>query len=170
MQVLEERTEKDLTSVTLLQIMLEEQRRSARVPARLLCELIRNGACQAPLAAPAPPERPERRPTEVPEPKVIRDGNEQRLHCVVERGQQANDRAREMLATSQQAMLDLQRRMNERVGTAFEVVAAVGKLKRELAHITGRIEDLDERLRGIREEPAVGMPTAHRRPEIRTVP
>ena len=170
-QVLEERTERDLTGVTLLQIVLEEQKRSARVPARLLCELIRNGACQVPSPGPAPvPERSERRPPEAAEAKVVRDGNEQRLHCVVERGQQANDRAREMLATSQQAVLELQRRMNERVGTAFEVVAAVGKLKRELAHITGRIDYLDERLRGIREEPAAALPAAHRRPEIRTVP
>lgn len=161
-QVLEERTEQDLTGVTLLQIILEEQRRSARVSPRLLSDLIRRGSCEVPNAG----ERPPLQAAEVN--KGVRDGAEQRLHCVVERGQQANDRAKEMVASSQQAVLDLQRRMNERVGAAFEVVAAVGKLKRELAHITGRIEYLDERLREIRD-PAPAL-VASRRPELRTVP
>jgi polyhydroxyalkanoate synthesis repressor PhaR len=162
-KVVEERTENDLTGVTLLQIILEEQRRSARVPTRLLSELIRNGA------SPVQPA-PERRAPDAAEVRVIRDGAEQRLHCVVERGQQANDRAKEMLAASQQAVLELQRRMNERVGAAFEVVAAVGKLKRELAHIIGRIEYLDERLQGIREEPRATVAAASRRPELRSAP
>jgi hypothetical protein len=67
-------------------------------------------------------------------------------------------------------VLQLQQKMNERVGAAFEVVAAVGKLKRELAYITGRIEYLDERLQGIRGEPAVNMAATTRRSELRTAP
>ncbi len=163
-RVLEERTERDLTGVTLLQIILEEQRRYDKVSPRLLCDLIRKGACELP-----PPS--EAGPADAAEPATgIRDGAEQRLHVVMERGQHANDRAREMVALSQQAMRELQRRMNERVGAAFEVVAAVGKLKRELAHITGRIEYLDERLRWIREEPSPVLGSVRRRPELRTVP
>jgi polyhydroxyalkanoate synthesis repressor PhaR len=163
--VVEERTEKDLTAVTLLQIILEEQRRNARVSPRLLCELIRSGTCEVPLGA-------ERAPAQSMEAwKTFRDGAEQRLNAVLDRGQHGSDRAKEMVAASQQAVLQLQQKMNERVGAAFEVVAAVGKLKRELAYITGRIEYLDERLRGIRPEPAATLAaSATRRPELRTAP
>ncbi len=162
-RVVEERTDKDLTGVTLLQVMLEEQRRSDRVSPRILCELIRSGVCEVPRA-------PQEAQAPGPQGVVVRDGAEQRLHVVVERGQHANDRAREMVAHTQQAVHELQKRMNERVGAAFEVVAAVGKLKRELAHITGRIEYLDERLRGIRDEPAPAVVAARRGPELRSAP
>jgi polyhydroxyalkanoate synthesis repressor PhaR len=160
-QVVEERTERDLTGVTLLQIILEEQRRSSKVSARLLCELIRGGTCDSPSPA-------ERSPVQAQEAaKVIQDGAEQRLQVVLERGQQASDRAKEMVAASQQAVLQLQQKMNERVGAAFEVVAAVGKLKRELAHIAGRIEYIDERLSGIRDDAPPELVAQPRRAELR---
>ncbi len=160
-QVVEERTERDLTGVTLLQIVLEEQRRSSKVSPRLLCELIRDGTCGIPYPA-------GRSPVEAQgTTKDLRDGAEQRLGGVVERGQQASDRAKEMMAASQQAVLQLQRKMNERVGAAFEVVAAVGKLKRDLAHIAGRIEYLDERLRGIRDDARPELVAQPPSPELR---
>jgi polyhydroxyalkanoate synthesis repressor PhaR len=163
-QVVEERTDRDLTAVTLLQIILEEQRRSSKVSPQLLCELIRSGTCEAQRGG----ERASSQGLEIS--AAVRERAEQRLHCVLDRGQAANDRAKEMVATSQEAVLQLQRKMNERVGAAFEVVAAVGKLKRELAYITGRIEFLDERLRGIRGDTAAGLGGAPGRPELRTAP
>lgn len=160
-QVVEERTERDLTGVTLLQIVLEEQRRSSKVSPRLLCELIRSGTCVTLHPA-------ERAPAQAQEAtKDIRDGAEERLQGVLERGQHASDRAKEMVAASQRAVLQLQQKMNERVGAAFEVVAAVGKLKRELAHITGRIEFLDERLRGIRDDARPELVAQPPSPELR---
>jgi len=161
-QVVEERTDRDLTAVTLLQIILEEQRRSAKVSPRLLCELIRSGTCES--RSSAAPEQGVEVST------AVRDRAEQRLRCVLERGQLANDRAKEMVSASQEAVLQLQRKLNERVGSAFEVVAAVGKLKRELAYITGRIEYFDERLRGIRAEPVPGLGAASGRHELRSAP
>ena len=161
-QVVEERTDRDLTAVTLLQIILEEQRRSAKVSPRLLCELIRGGTCES--RGSAAPEQGVEVST------AVRDRAEQRLHCVLERGQLANDRAKEMVSASQEAVLQLQRKLNERVGSAFEVVAAVGKLKRELAYITGRIEYFDERLRGIRAEPVPGLGASSGRHELRSAP
>ncbi len=149
-QVVEERTHRDLTSVILVQIILEEEKRVSRTTPRLLCELIRNDGGEAQYP----------RPTECTEAELldrmeaIRTGTEQRLHAVIHRGQLAGDRANEMVAAAQQAALQLQWEMNERVGAAFEVVAALGKLKRELAYASRRIEDLQERLRGLRGEAA----------------
>lgn len=156
-QIVDERTHRDLTSITLVQIILEEEKRVPRTTPRLLCELIRNDGGQAPHPqAQLPMEcTAERTQAEwLDRMEAVRTGTEQRLHAVIHRGQLAGDRAKEMVATAQQAALQLQWEMNERVGAAFEVVAALGKLKRELAYASRRIEDLQERLRGLRGEAA----------------
>ncbi len=147
-RILDDRTNRDLTSVTLVQIIFESEKRYSRMNMRLLCDLIRNGGAQA-------QQWVENTQAEVLEKaETVRQVAEQRVHVVLDRGQQASDRAKEMVAASQEALVQLQRKMNERVGAAFEVVATVGKLKRELGRIAGRIGDLQERLRELREPAA----------------
>ncbi len=140
-QIVDERTRRDLTSVTLVQIILEEEKRASSTSPRVLCDLIRKVGGQARETV-----------------ETLRACTEQRLHAVLQRGQLASDRAKEMVAASQEAVLQLQGEMNERVGAAFEVVATLGKLKRELSHTSRRIEDLKERLRGLRGEPVADDP------------
>ncbi len=156
-QIVEERTQRDLTSITLVQIILEEEKRVPRTTPRLLCELIRNDGRQPQASQAQPPIERAAECTQaalLDRMEAIRTGTEQRLHAIIHRGQLAGDRANEMVAAAQQAALQLQWEMNERVGAAFEVVAALGKLKRELAYASRRIEDLQERLRGLRGEAA----------------
>ena len=154
-QVVEERTRRDLTSVILVQIILEEEKRVSRTTPSLLCELIRNdgGQAQHPQAQHPTECTAERTQADLLDRmEAIRTGTEQRLHAVIHRGQLTGVRAKEMVLDAQQAALQLQYEMNERVGAAFEVVAALGKLKREIAYASRRIEDLQERLRGLRGE------------------
>ncbi len=157
--ILDDRSNRDLTSITLVQIIFEAEKRYSRMNMRLLCDLIRNGGGQP------PPRESTPQPEALQSTEGIQQVLGQSMDVVLERGRQLTDRAQEMVASSQEAVVQLQRKMNERLGSAFEVVATVGKLKRELGRIAGRIEDLRERLRGLREPAPLELDRA--RPDSR---
>ena len=136
-RILDDRTGRDLTSVSLVQIIFEEEKRVSRMDLQLLGDLIRGGrqACRDVGTTPAAGTL-----------EALAEAAEQRARLAVRRADQACLRAGEMVASSQEALAQVQRKMNERVGAAFEVVATVGKLKRELGRIAGRLGELQERL------------------------
>jgi polyhydroxyalkanoate synthesis repressor PhaR len=146
-KVVEHRTSRDLTRSTLVKIIFQQERKVSKLDESALQALIR-GAGGLPLSPLACAGRDANDGAE-----ATRVAAEQRLGVFVERGERASDRAKEMLTTAHAGIADLQRRLNERVGAAWSVVADLGKVNRELRHLCVRIEELDERLRSLRAGP-----------------
>ncbi len=147
-KIVEHRTSRDLTRATLVKIIFQQEKRMSKLDERALQALIR-GANGLTLSNPGYAGYDANNGAE-----TLRVTAEQRLGVFLERGERASDRAKEALTTSHAAIADLQRKLNERVGVAWGVVADLGKVNRELRHLCFRIEDLDERLRSLRDRPA----------------
>ncbi len=150
-KVLEHRTSRDVTRATLIKIVLQRERKTSKLDELFLQALVRGGGGLALASA----ERDGGNRAE-----AIRSAAEQRLEDLVERGERASDRAKETLATTHAAVGELQRKLNERVGAAWGVVAELGKVNRELRHVCVRIEELDERLRSLRARPTQVPPVS----------
>ncbi len=139
-KVLDNRTKEDLTSVTLTQIIFEEEKKTARISLRTLRELIRSGGDRAvQFVGDAQAELRER-------VEAVRQAAEQSVQSLLTKGQQPIDRARELVAASQEAVLQAQRRVDERVRTTIESMTSFTDLRRELIQLSDRIRELEEKV------------------------
>jgi polyhydroxyalkanoate synthesis repressor PhaR len=128
-RILDNRTKEDLTSVTLAQIIFEEEKKTSKMSLRTLKDLIRHGG--------------ERAQQLVEEAQAdLRD----RVHGLLPRVQATGDRAKDLVAASQEAVAQFQRRVDERVRAAMDGVANLPELRRDLQQLTARLEDLERRL------------------------
>ena len=128
-RILDNRTKEDLTSVTLAQIIFEEEKKTSKMSLRTLKDLIRHGS--------------ERAQQFVDEAQAdLRD----KVHTLIPRVQATGDRAKDLVAASQEAVTQFQRRIDERVRAAMDGVANLPELRRDLQQLTARLEDLERRL------------------------
>jgi polyhydroxyalkanoate synthesis regulator phasin len=74
------------------------------------------------------------------------------VQTLLKTGQQTSDRAKEMMAASQEAVGQFQRRIDERVRTAVEGMSSLSDLRREVNELTGRIGDLERKLRDLEDK------------------
>jgi polyhydroxyalkanoate synthesis repressor PhaR len=139
-KIVDNRTKEDLTSVTLAQIIFEEEKKTSKVSLDMLKDLIRYGGevaqrfvegTQAELRGKV---------------EAVRAAAEQRVQNLITRSQDTRDRAMELVQSSQEAMLALQRRVDERVRAAVEGMANLAEVRRQLEDIGRRIEGLEKRL------------------------
>lgn len=139
-KVIDNRTKEDLTSVTLAQIIFEEEKKTSKMSLRTLKDMIRfGGERAAQLVEDTQAELRGR-------VEAVRQAAEQRVQTLLKTGQQTGDRAREMVATSQEAVAQFQRRVDERVRTAVEGMSSVTDLRRDLTALSDRIAQLEQRL------------------------
>jgi polyhydroxyalkanoate synthesis repressor PhaR len=135
LKVLDNRTKEDLTSVTLAQIIFEEEKKTSRVSLRMLRDLVRHGGERAQAFV---EERVE----------AARAAAENRVQSLFSKGGAlGTDRAKEIVAASQEAVSQLQRRIDDRVRHAIEGIQSVPELKREIARLQARIAELEEKLK-----------------------
>ena len=139
-QIVDNRTKEDLTSVTLAQIIFEEEKKTSKMSLKTLLTLIRSGGERAAqLVEGTQAELRER-------VEAVRQAAEQRVQALVQRSQQTSDRAKELVATSQEAVQQFQRRIDERVKAAMEGMTAVGDQQRELADLSRKLDELERRI------------------------
>ena len=139
-RVLDNRTKEDLTSVTLAQIIFEEEKKTSKMSLRTLKDLIRYGSERAAqLVGDTHAELRGR-------VEAVRLAAEQRVQTLLKTGQQTGDRAKEMVAASQEAMAQFQRRVDERVRAGFEGMSALSDLRREVSEISTRIAALEKKI------------------------
>ena len=139
-KIIDNRTKEDLTSVTLAQIIFEEEKKTSKMSLETLRDLIRHGGEVAQrLVAGTQAELRGR-------VEAVRAAAEQRVQSLLTRGQQTSDRAKEMVQASQEAMTAFQRRVDERVRSAVEQMSAVSDVRRSLEDISRRIGELERRL------------------------
>jgi polyhydroxyalkanoate synthesis repressor PhaR len=139
-KVLDNRTKEDLTSVTLAQIIFEEEKKTSKMSLETLRDLIRHGGEVAQrLVEGTQAELRER-------VEAVKAAAEHRVQNLLSRGQATSDRAKELVQASQEAMSSVQRKVDERVRSAVEGMSNLGELRRQLDEISARIEGLEKRL------------------------
>jgi len=155
-QIVDNRTKEDLTSVTLAQIIFEEEKKRNRMPLTVLREIIRHpgesltGFIQkevTPRVASIREEaesrldkllrredKQEGEPTPAEQPAEQQDAN-------------APGGPAELLKASQRALEDWQRKIDERVKHAVENLAGnLPALGRDMQVLTQRLEELEKKL------------------------
>jgi len=139
-KIIDNRTKDDLTSVTLAQIIFEEEKKTSKMSLKTLLGLIRHGSEVAQsLVDGAGGDLRER-------VDAVRQAAEQRVQSILARGQQTGEKARELVTTSQEALGALQKRIDERVRAAAEGVQNLPEVKRQLDDISARIAALEAKL------------------------
>ena len=139
-RILDNRTKEDLTSVTLAQIIFEEEKKTSKMSLRTLKDLIRHGGERAQQIV-------EGTQAEL-RGKVegIRQAAEQRVQTLLPKVQATGDRAKDLVAASQEAVSQFQRKVDERVRNTVEGMANLPDLRKELQQISARLDELERRL------------------------
>ena len=132
-KVVDNRTKEDLTSVTLAQIIFEEEKKTSKMSLRMLRDLIRHGGERAQAFV---EERVE----------AARHVAEQKVAGILPKVQQTSDRAKELVSASQEAVSQFQRRVDDRVRQTIEGIQSAPELKREIQTLQERIVELEKRL------------------------
>ncbi|WNG60495.1 transcriptional regulator [Archangium gephyra] len=158
-QIVDNRTKEDLTSVTLAQIIFEEEKKRNRMPLTVLREIIRHpgesltGFIQKEVTPRVVSIREE---AESRLDKLLRrekeDGTEEAAPPPAEQTAEQQDAnapggPAELLKASQRALEDWQRKIDERVKHAVENLAGnLPALGRDMAVLTQRLEELEKKL------------------------
>jgi polyhydroxyalkanoate synthesis repressor PhaR len=167
-KIIDNRSKEDLTSVTLAQIIFEEEKKTSRVGLDTLRGLIRQGGEAAQRLVEGTGEQFRGRV------EAVRVAATQRVQSLIQTGQQTGDRAKELVQASQDAVSGLQRKVDERVRAAMEGMSNLGEVKRSLDDLSRRIEGLEKKLeelaprgRAAGREPERGTPADPVTPEKR---
>jgi polyhydroxyalkanoate synthesis regulator protein len=139
-RILDNRSKEDLTSVTLAQIIFEEEKKTSKMNLRTLKDMIRYGGERA--AQLVEDTQAELRGRV----EAVRQAAEQRVQTLLKTGQQTSDRAKEMVVTSQEAVAQFQKRVDDRVRTAIEGMSSLSDLRRDVTTLSDRIADLEKKL------------------------
>ncbi len=139
-KIIDNRTKEDLTSVTLAQIIFEEEKKTSKMSLETLRDMIRHGGEVAQRLVEGTQEQLRGRV------EAVRAAAEQRVQSFLKTGQQTSDRAKELVQTSQEAVSSLQKKVDERVRAAVESMSSLAEVRRSLDEISKRIEGLERRL------------------------
>jgi polyhydroxyalkanoate synthesis repressor PhaR len=164
-QIVDNRTKEDLTSVTLAQIIFEEEKKRNRMPLTVLREIIRHpgeSLTDFIQKAVTPRVASIREEAESRLDKLLRredkreddkqEGEPVPAEQTAEQAQQQDAAggpggAGELLKASQRALEDWQRKIDERVKHVVENLAGnLPALGRDMAVLTQRLEDLEKKL------------------------
>ncbi|HYO74783.1 MAG TPA: polyhydroxyalkanoate synthesis regulator DNA-binding domain-containing protein [Archangium sp.] len=160
-QIVDNRTKEDLTSVTLAQIIFEEEKKRNRMPLTVLREIIRHpgesltGFIQkevTPRVASIREEAESRLDKLLRREDKREDGTEADAPPPVEQPAEQQDAnapggPAELLKASQRALEDWQRKIDERVKHAVENLAGnLPALGRDMQVLTQRLEELEKKL------------------------
>ena len=139
-KIVDNRTKDDLTSITLAQIIFEEEKKTSRMSLKTLLGLIRHGSevAQSLVDGAGGDLRGK--------VDAVRAAAEQRVQSLLAKGQQTGERARDLVTTSQETLSALQKKIDERVRAAAEGVQSLPDVKRQLDELSGRLDALEKRL------------------------
>jgi polyhydroxyalkanoate synthesis repressor PhaR len=148
-KIIDNRTKEDLTSVTLAQIIFEEEKKTSTMSLATLRDLIRHGGAMAQRLVEGTQAELRGRV------EAVRAAAEHRVQTLLTRSQDTRDRALEFVQSSQEAMVALQRKVDERVRATVDGMSNLGEVRRQLEDIGRRIEGLEKRLDelGKKDEP-----------------
>lgn len=128
-KVIDNRTREDLTSITLAQIIFEQEKKSSQTSLSTLLGLIRQGG-------------------DIAHQLVGGTGADlrERVQHLFQKGPRAGGKVRDLLAVSKDAISAIQHRLDERVRTAIDGVSHVGEVRKQLDEISTRLAELERKL------------------------
>ena len=139
-KVIDNRSKEDLTSVTLAQIIFEEEKKKNRMPLSVLREIIRH-----------PGDSISDFIHKEVSPRVtsIREGAESRLDKLLRRDDAAGEgiSAGDLIKASQKTLEDWQRKVDERIKQGVEgVIGSLPALGRDLQTLTEKLNELERKI------------------------
>lgn len=154
-KIIDNRTKEDLTSVTLAQIVFEEEKKKNQMPLSVLREIIRQ-----------PGERLNDFISTQVSPRVdaIKHEAGQRINTLLGREHEGELTPAALLQQSQKVFDQWQARVDERVKTAVEnVLGNLPALGRDLSTLVQRIEQLEQKLAQLEQEKQQPPPSPSRK-------
>ena len=139
-KIIDNRTKDDLTSVTLAQIIFEEEKKTSKMSLETLRDMIRQGGAVAQRLVEGTQEQLRGRV------EAVRAAAEQRVQSIMASGQRTSDRAKELVQSSQDVVAMMQKKVDERVRAAMEGMSSLSDVRRSLDDVSRRIEALEKRL------------------------
>jgi polyhydroxyalkanoate synthesis repressor PhaR len=141
-QIVDNRSGKDLTEVTLAQILYEEQKKqTTRMPLNLLKEIIRTrGATISDFLQRA-----------VAQPVVsFKEGAERKVDELVRRSEttveEKTRQVRDFFTHTQKVLDELRKNLDERLQTVVSAFGSRAQMREQLAELRKRIEEIENRL------------------------
>ncbi|MFC1654215.1 polyhydroxyalkanoate synthesis regulator DNA-binding domain-containing protein [Myxococcota bacterium] len=142
-QIVDNRTGKDLTEVTLAQILYEEQKKqTTRMPLNLLKEIIRTrGATISDFLQRA-----------VTQPVVsLKEEAERKVDEIVRRSETTMEektrQVRDFFTNTQKVLDDMRKNLDDRLHTIVGAFGSRAQMREQLAELRKRIEELEARLK-----------------------
>ena len=156
-QIVDNRTKEDLTTVTLAQIIFEEEKKTSKMPLAMLREIIRTGGARLQtfiadevnprigairegaehaVARVLPIKRPEGKDLEVPEVP------EEPL-CPAK---PPREQAKEFVRSSRQSIEEWHKRMEDTIHRTYETVAGLPSMAREVQALRDKLAELERKL------------------------
>ncbi len=139
-KIIDNRTKDDLTSVTLAQIIFEEEKKTSKVGLETLRDMIRQGGDFAQRLVEGTQADLRGRV------EAVREAAQQRVQSFMASTQRTSDRAKELVQASQDAVAMMQKKVDERVRAAMEGMSSLAEVRRTLDDVSRRIEALEKRL------------------------
>lgn len=141
-KIVDNRTKEDLTSVTLAQIIFEEEKRDGQMPLGVLKRIIQGGGS---VVQDFISERV------TPQVGKLREEAESRVGRLFKREDglpppRVTPNVREVFTNSQRALEDWQRRVDDRVRSAVEAVTGLTQLQRDVQRLHEKLESLEKKL------------------------
>ncbi len=142
-QILDNRSGKDLTEVTLAQILFEEQKKqTTRMPLSMLTEIIRTSGSSI-------TDFIQRRVTQPVQ--SIKEEAERQVDKIVRRSESTVEekagKMRDFFTTTQKMLDDIQKKMDGRIHHIVESVGSRAIIRDQLSSLRKRIEELEARLK-----------------------
>jgi polyhydroxyalkanoate synthesis repressor PhaR len=151
-KVLDNRTKEDLTSVTLAQIIFEEEKKRSQMPLGVLREIIRHGGeAVAGFYQDKVGSKLSERLEEVKNrTDALRENIEQKVRGVASMLRRETDEkaapVKEVLAAGQTAVEELRTKVDQSVKQALDALGGSGTISAEIEKLQRKIEALEKKL------------------------
>ena len=149
-KIVDNRSKEDLTSVTLAQIIFEEEKKKSKMPLGILRDIIRTGGGQLTAGFLAQVGNVSQRVATIKEEaeglrdRLLRRESEEAA-AAAPKGTPV-EQAKDLMSTSQRVLEDWQKKVDQQVRTAVENITSLPALAKDVASLEKKIEELEKKL------------------------
>lgn len=151
-QIIDNRTKEDLTSVTMAQIIFEEEKKTSRMPLGMLRAIIRTGGEKLTefIEGEVNPRVSAFREGAETLAKALKSAERSAADAIVRTREEASrnpqEAAREFIRSSRRGFDEWQKTLDERITRAYETVTGLPTLHREVQALRDKLTELEKKL------------------------